>query len=209
MATLSDVHGAVLAEETLYLGPMEVSLVNFSAPSPFPRRFLYRGCTIRTDSGIYKVNVEAQIDRRCHHNSLFNGTYVHYYRFDLVLTDDTLMKNYGKPALMATVWEAASDLLQMSPTTFAAMGELEQFRHSSQSNKDPKVQPPRSPPWSTPAEDYKSPAKSSTAASHVDSVGASGLEEEGDGIDDNSMASVTNRLASSLSSSLDIYSGSN
>ncbi|CAM6120168.1 unnamed protein product [Calypogeia fissa] len=178
-------------------------------------------------------------------------------------------------ACAATVWEAASDLLQMSPTTFAAMGELEQFRHvqavssvlcafrvtkgvltlqelqitTSSSilpvctkwcstfsparprlglqsfprspaqpaargrspTRIPKMQPPRysSPPWSTPAEDFKSPATSSTAASDVDSVGASGLEEEGDGTDDNSMASVMNRLASSLSSSLDIYSGSN
>ncbi|CAM6092284.1 unnamed protein product [Calypogeia fissa] len=37
------------------------------------------------------------------------------------------MGNYGKPTLRATIWEAAKDLLHMSPEEFGELSELDQY----------------------------------------------------------------------------------
>ncbi|CAM6098398.1 unnamed protein product [Calypogeia fissa] len=128
MASLSDVHRAVLAKATNYVGPMEVSIVAFVAPNPFPRKFFYRSCTERCeDNSVCKVSIEGPRPKQCTHNALGNRNIAEFFRFELVLMDDTLMFAYGKPTLCACIWDAAWNLLHISAPTLAGMGSLEQL----------------------------------------------------------------------------------
>ncbi|CAM6120950.1 unnamed protein product [Calypogeia fissa] len=97
MTSLSDIHRAVLAEDTNFFGPLDVAIVNFVATHPFPRTFTYRGCTQRTRHGVCKVSIEGPRPTLCHHEAEANDLIKLMYRFEVVLFDETLMGNYGKP----------------------------------------------------------------------------------------------------------------
>ncbi|CAM6114365.1 unnamed protein product [Calypogeia fissa] len=128
MATLSDVHRAVLAKANTFVGPMEVSVVGFLAPNSFPRKFFYRGCTERCDDDtVCKVSIEGPRPKQCIHNAFGDRNVAEFFRFELVILDETLMSAYGKPTLRACIWEAAWNILHISAPTLAGMGSLEQL----------------------------------------------------------------------------------
>ncbi|CAM6088052.1 unnamed protein product [Calypogeia fissa] len=85
MTSLSDVHRCVLAKDTMFFGPLEVAIVNFVAPNPFPRKFVYRGCSHRTDKGVCKVSIEGPRPSLCKHEAKANGIVAWLYCFEMVL----------------------------------------------------------------------------------------------------------------------------
>ncbi|CAM6092283.1 unnamed protein product [Calypogeia fissa] len=84
MASLSDIHRAVLAEDTWFFGPLDVSIVNFVATNPFPRTFVYRGCTKRTKNGLCKVSIEGPRPTLCKHEAEAKGLVKYMYRLRLL-----------------------------------------------------------------------------------------------------------------------------
>ncbi|CAM6102228.1 unnamed protein product [Calypogeia fissa] len=104
MTTLSDVHRAVLAKSSIFAGPMEVSVVNFVAPNAFPRKFFYRSCTQRCDDdSICKVSIEGPRPKQCLHNASSSRNIAEFFRFEVVLMDESLMPLYGKPTIRACI----------------------------------------------------------------------------------------------------------
>ncbi|CAM6120292.1 unnamed protein product [Calypogeia fissa] len=127
MTTLSDVHRVVLAKSSIFCGPIEVSVVNFVAPNAFPRNFFYRGCTEHCeDDSICKVSIEGPRPKQCLHNASGSRNIAEFFRFEVVLMDESLMPLYGKPTIRACIWDAAWNLLHISAPTLAGMGALEQ-----------------------------------------------------------------------------------
>ncbi|CAM6100774.1 unnamed protein product [Calypogeia fissa] len=127
MASLSDIHRAILVEDTWFFGPLDVSIVNFVAMNPFPRTFVYQGCTKRTKNGLYKVSIEGPRPTLCKHEAEAKDLVKYMYHFQIVVFDETLMGNYGKPTLRATIWEAAKDLLLMSLEEFGELSEFDRY----------------------------------------------------------------------------------
>ncbi|CAM6103377.1 unnamed protein product [Calypogeia fissa] len=136
MTTLADLQCAILAEGSGWVGPITLHVVNFIASNPFPRKFVYRGCSVRGKRGICKTSVEATSVKRCGHNSLANGTYLEYYCFQLVLMDPSLQSVYGVPTMRVSIWDAARALLGMSAASFASLDEIAQFQYVQNTLKE-------------------------------------------------------------------------
>ncbi|CAM6089531.1 unnamed protein product [Calypogeia fissa] len=127
MASLSDVQQAVLAKDSLYVGPIRVYAVNFIASNPFPRKFVYRGCTAKGKYGLCRHSIEGPPIKHCGHHALANGTFLEMFRFQLVLMDATLLVTYGVPTMRVLFWEGAREFLGLSAPAFASMDEIDQF----------------------------------------------------------------------------------
>ncbi|CAM6096920.1 unnamed protein product [Calypogeia fissa] len=127
MASLSDVQQAVLAKDSLYVGPIRVHVVNFIASNPFPRKFFYHGCIAKGKYGLCRQSVEGPPLKHYAHHALVNGTFLEMFCFQLVLMDSTLLVTYGVPTMRLCFWEGAREFLGLSAPAFASMDEIDQF----------------------------------------------------------------------------------
>lgn len=132
--SLSEVQQALLTGCSSTFGPMDVRLLNFVAKNPQPKKFTYRGCNEKTRTGICKVSIEGPPHSHCLHDAA--DAIEHFFRFEVVLSDDTLQPSFGRFALRACIWDAAAVFLNMPASTFAKLDPLSQIYVVHEATKD-------------------------------------------------------------------------
>ncbi|CAM6086070.1 unnamed protein product [Calypogeia fissa] len=117
---LKSVKKCLEAGESRTFGPIRACIVNFEAPIKFPFKFLYAGCTRLEDGKMCARNRDGY--NRCSHHDRTT----HMYRFDIFLVDESFSLD-GNPPLRVGIFQAAADLIGMSPEDFSAKAQYEQL----------------------------------------------------------------------------------
>ncbi|CAM6098385.1 unnamed protein product [Calypogeia fissa] len=118
---LKSVKKCLEAGEARTFGPIRACIVNFEAPIEPPFKFLYAGCTRLEDGKMCARNQDGY--NRCSHHDRTT----HMYRFDIFLVDESFSLD-GNPPLRVGIFQAAADLIGMSPEDFSAKAQYEQFQ---------------------------------------------------------------------------------
>jgi hypothetical protein len=117
--SLAEVEEMRSSGKSVVFAPASVLVVNFIAPNPYPRRFMYLSCPYRHKSG--KLCAKS-LERgpKCDHSL----QPVPAYRFHICISDAA---HSGGAPMSIQMWDVASILLHTSPSKFSMLSEVNQL----------------------------------------------------------------------------------
>lgn len=119
--SLAEVENSKNAGTAMKFDPAIVWVVNYVAPYPFPRKFVYGSCPERDETGRV-CGRSLEFGTRCGHTLPARPA----FRFHLRLCDAL---HVGVAPMTAHIWDTARILLNCSAPDFALRSELQQLRY--------------------------------------------------------------------------------